>query len=161
MFSVTVPVLVTVTAFATLVEPNGVVLKVSDAGVTVTVGLVLPAFTVNEIVVDAFTLPDTPLMVTVLVPKAAVALAEKVNVLDVVAGFGLNPAVTPLGRPVALNVTLPVKPFCGVIVIELVALEVCATVTEAGLALKVNPAMASTVTANGFDGMPFATRYSV
>jgi hypothetical protein len=151
MFSVTVPVLVMVTGFATLGDPNGVVLKVNDAGETVTVGLVLPAFTVNEIVVDAVTLPDTPLMVTVLVPKAAVALAEKVNVLDVVAGFGLNCAVTPLGKPVALNVTLPLKPFCGVIVIELVAVEVCATVTEAGFALKVNPAIASTVTANGFD----------
>ena len=58
--------------------------------------------------------------VTVAVPAAAVALAVKVNVLVEVAGFGLKAAVTPLGRPEAEKLTLPVKPLAGVIVIVLV-----------------------------------------
>jgi hypothetical protein len=49
----------------------------------------------------------------VTVPVAAVPLAVKVSVLVVVVGFGLNPAVTPLGKPVALSVTLLVNPSTG------------------------------------------------
>jgi hypothetical protein len=58
----------------------------------------------------------------------------KVTVLLVVAGFGLNPAVTPLGKPAALNVTLLLKPPVGVIVITLVAVLPCTTLMLAGLA---------------------------
>src|ERR1019366_8785492 len=75
-------------------------------------------------------------MVTVDVPVAAVALAVRVNVLDVAVGFGANPAVTPLGRPEALIVTLPAKPFSGLTVIVLVPLLPCTTVTVLGLAVK-------------------------
>jgi len=64
-------------------------------------------------------LPDVPVIVTVAVPVAAVAPAVKVSVL-VVAGLGLNAAVTPLGKPDAEKVTLPLKPFAGVMVIVLV-----------------------------------------
>jgi hypothetical protein len=39
--------------------------------------------------------PEVPMIVTVNVPVAAVALAAKVRALLVVAGFGLNVAVTP------------------------------------------------------------------
>jgi hypothetical protein len=60
--------------------------------------------------------PDTPVMVTVLVPLVAVLLAVNVSVLLPVAGFGLNDAVTPVPRPLADNVTLAVKPLEGVIV---------------------------------------------
>jgi hypothetical protein len=56
-------------------------------------------------------------MVTVLVPVVAVLLAVKVRVLLPVAGFGLNEEVTPLPCPLAVKVTLPVKPLEGVIVI--------------------------------------------
>jgi len=56
-------------------------------------------------------LPDVPVMVTVAEPVVAVPLAVSVRVLEVVAGFGLKPAVTPLGNPEADMVTLPVKPF--------------------------------------------------
>jgi hypothetical protein len=59
-------------------------------------------------------------MVTVLVPLVAVLLAVNVKVLVPVAGFGLNDAVTPLPRPLADKVTLPVKPLDGVIVIVVV-----------------------------------------
>ena len=78
--------------------------------------------------------PDVPVIVTVTVPVAAVVLAVKVRVLVVVAGFGLNPAVTPLGKPDAARVTLPEKPFDGVIVIVLVPLLPCVMVTLLGLA---------------------------
>lgn len=43
-------------------------------------------------------------------------LAVKVSVLVPVVGSGLNEAVTPLPCPEAVKVTLPVKPFEGVIV---------------------------------------------
>ena len=64
--------------------------------------------------------PDVPVIVTVTVPVAAVALAVRVSVLLLVAGLGLNAAVTPLGKPDAERVTLPLKPFNGVMVIVLV-----------------------------------------
>ena len=42
-------------------------------------------------------------------------------------GLAEKPAVTPLGRPEAAKVTLPVKPFSGLTVIVLVALLPCVT----------------------------------
>ena len=63
---------------------------------------------------------------------AAEALAVSVSVLVVVVGFGLNPAVTPLGRPEALKVTLPVKPSTGVTVMVLVPLLPCVIVRLVG-----------------------------
>jgi hypothetical protein len=77
-------------------------------------------------------LPDTPWIVTVTVPVAAVALAVKVSVLLVVAGLGLKPAVTPLGRPKADKVTFLVKPPDGVMVMALVPLLPCVMVTLFG-----------------------------
>jgi hypothetical protein len=56
-------------------------------------------------------LPEVPVMVTGIVPMVAELLAVSVNVLAVLAGFGLNDAVTPLGKPDADKVTLPLKPF--------------------------------------------------
>lgn len=58
-------------------------------------------------------LPDVPVMVTVDVPVAAVAFAVNVSVLVVVPGFGLNAAVTPLGRVELVKVTPESKPFNG------------------------------------------------
>ena len=65
---------------------------------------------------ESVTLPDVPVIVTVRVPVVAELLTVSVSVLDDVAGFGLNDAVTPLGRPAADKLTLPLKPFCGVTV---------------------------------------------
>ena len=71
-------------------------------------------------------------MVTVTVPVVAVALAVSVNVLVLAVLLGLNEAVTPLGRPEATKLTLPVKPFCGVTVIVLVPLAPCTIFTLLG-----------------------------
>ena len=57
--------------------------------------------------------------VTVELPGVAVLLAVNVRVLVLVAGFALNDGVTPVGRPDAARVTLPVNPFVGVTVIVL------------------------------------------
>ncbi len=65
-------------------------------------------------------------MVTVTAPVVAVLLATSVKILVAVAGFGLNEAVTPLGKPDADKLTLPLKPFCEVTVIVLVPLVPCA-----------------------------------
>ena len=66
---------------------------------------VAPFPTVRLIVVVCVRLPEMPLTVTVNVPAAAELLAVNRNVLLVVAGFGLNEALTPLGSPDAENVT--------------------------------------------------------
>jgi hypothetical protein len=76
-------------------------------------------------------------MVTVAVPVVAVLLAVSVNVLVAVAGFGLKAAVTPLGRPDADKLTLPLKPFCGEIVTVLVPLAPWANVKLLGAAKRV------------------------
>jgi hypothetical protein len=49
-------------------------------------------------------------MVTVAAPRVAEALAVRVNVLVVVVLDGLKDAVTPVGRPEAARLTVPVKP---------------------------------------------------
>ena len=78
------------------------------------------AFTVRLRVVVLVSVPEVPVIVTATVPVAAVALAVRVSVLALLAGLGLNAAVTPLGKPDAVRVTLPLKPFAGVMVMVLV-----------------------------------------
>jgi hypothetical protein len=68
-------------------------------------------------VVVAAMLPDVPVMVSVLVPPAAEALAVRVNVLVPVVEVGENEAVTPLCNPAIERFTLPVKPYSGTTVI--------------------------------------------
>ena len=94
---------------------------VSEEGEAAIVKFGVPAaFTVRVRVVLAFRLPEVPVIVTVTVPVVAVALAVSVRVLVLVVGFGLKPAVTPLGNPEAARVTLPAKPPMSVTVIVLV-----------------------------------------
>ena len=71
-------------------------------------------------------------MLTDAGPIVATALAVNVNVLVTVAGFVLNEAVTPLGKPDADKLTLPLNPFCGVIVIVLPPRVPCVMVTLPG-----------------------------
>jgi hypothetical protein len=75
-----------------------------------------------------------PVIVTVDVPVVAVALAVKVSALVVVPGFGLNAAVTPAGKPEAVNVTPASKPFRGLIVTVLFPALPCVIVRLVGLA---------------------------
>ena len=65
--------------------------------------------TVSATVVDAVSVPDVPLMVTIEVPEVAELLAVKVRTLLPVAGLVPNAAVTPAGNPEAARVTLPLK----------------------------------------------------
>jgi hypothetical protein len=67
-------------------------------------------------------MPDVPVTVTVAVPIAVVLLAVSVNVLALAELVGLNDAVTPLGRPDAEKLTLPLKPLCGLTVMVLAPL---------------------------------------
>ena len=89
-------------------------------------------FTVSEILVCFVKLPDEPVTVIVNAPMAAVALAVSVNVLVVVAGFALNDAVTPLGKPDADKLTLPLNPLTGVTLIVLAPLVPCVVVKLLG-----------------------------
>jgi hypothetical protein len=77
-------------------------------------------------------LPEVPVMVTETVPMVAALLTVSVIVLAVLAGFGLNDAVTPLGRPDADKVTLPLKPFWALTVIVLPPLPPCVRVRLLG-----------------------------
>ena len=77
--------------------------------------------TLRGIVVVTVRLPEVPVMVTVLVPPAAEALALTVSVVVPEVGLGEKDAVTPLGRPETARVTLPVNPYSGVIVTTVVA----------------------------------------
>ena len=90
------------------------------------------AVTVRLSVVLCDNEPDVPVTVTVLVPAAAVALAVSVSVLVDVVLAGLNDAVTPLGRPDAVNATVPVKPFTLPTVTVLVPFALCAMLSVDG-----------------------------
>ena len=82
-------------------------------------------------VVVCVKLPEMPVIVTVALPIAALD-AVKVSVLAVEVLAGLNDAVTPLGRPLAVRATAPLKPPMGDIEIALVPLPPGATLTLLG-----------------------------
>ena len=67
--------------------------------------------TVTVRVVDAVSEPEVPVMVIVALPGVAELLAVNVSTLLPVVGLVEKAAVTPLGRPDAARVTLPVNPF--------------------------------------------------
>jgi len=89
-------------------------------------------FTVRETVVVAVKEPDVPVIVTLLVPAVAVPLAVNVSVLVLPVLAGLNDAVTPLGSPEAVKLTLPLNPFRGITLIVLVPLPPCVMLTLLG-----------------------------
>jgi hypothetical protein len=63
--------------------------------------------------------PEVPVIVTLDVPIAAAPPAVRVTLVEAGSGLELKDAVTPLGRPDAEKVTLPLKPFLGETVMEL------------------------------------------
>jgi hypothetical protein len=75
-----------------------------------------------------------PVIVTVDVPVVAVLDAVSVNTLVPIVGFVPNVAVTPLGRPLALNVKQLFKPLVGATVIVLVPFDPLFTVRLVGFA---------------------------
>jgi hypothetical protein len=89
-------------------------------------------FTVSENWAVAVSEPETPVTVTVVgPPTVALPAAVSVTTLLLVAGLGLNDALTPDGKPMAENVTLPVNPFAGVMLREFVLVLSWVSVTLA------------------------------
>lgn len=68
---------------------------------------------VRLITVVAVALPEVPVIVTAAAPSEAERLTVKLRILEDVVLWGLNEAVTPLGRPEAERPTLPEKPLAG------------------------------------------------
>lgn len=95
----------------------------------------VPAPTVSAIVAVLDNVPEVAVTVTLLVPKVAVLDALKVNVaLSPVVDGGVNVAVTPVGRPLTENDTLPVNPPVRVTAIDAVAVAPRSTEALPGVA---------------------------
>src|ERR1035438_10085848 len=104
---------------------------------------------VSATVVVAVGAPGVPVIVTVVGPPAAAEpLAVSVSVLVPAVGFGLNNAVTPLGRTDVARLTLPVNPPTSVTVMVLAPpAPPAAIVTLLGAADSVKPGVELTVRA--------------
>ena len=76
--------------------------------------------------------PDVPLIEILTVPTLADLATFRVSVLLVVAGFGLNDAVTPFGKPEADRLTLLLNPFRWVTVMVLFPLPPRAMLKDVG-----------------------------
>lgn len=72
------------------------------------------------------------MIVTLALPMDAFVVAENVTMLEPVAGFGANVAVTPFGNPAAEKFTLLANPFSAAIVIVLFAVPPRLTVRLPG-----------------------------
>jgi hypothetical protein len=90
-------------------------------------------------------LPDVPVTVTVNPPLIALLLAARVKVLVPVVLVEVKKEFTPLGKPDAVKLTVPVKPFWGVMAIVLPALDPCARLKLFGDAERVKFGAAFTV----------------
>jgi hypothetical protein len=122
--------------------PCAMLSAVGEAAIVKLGGFVI----VTAIVVFAVNAPDVPVIVTVVVPAAAVDAAVKV----IPRGEPLaepNVAVTPAGSPEAASATVPVKPFCALMAMLLTPLAPPAKLTLAGVAESVNVAGAVMVSA--------------
>jgi hypothetical protein len=75
----------------------------------------------------------------------AVLATLSVNTVELVALYGTNRAVTPVGRPITAKVTLPLNPFAGTIVIVELPLAPCAMLKLAGDAVNAKLGAAVTV----------------
>src|SRR5262245_6015140 len=123
-----------------------VIVTLGGAAESVKLG-VATSFTVRPTVVERLRPPPLPLIVTVAAPSVAVLEAARVRVLlpPVVDG-GAKVAVTPVGNPLALSVTLSVNPPVRVIAIVLVPLPPRLIVRDGGAADSVKLGAATTLT---------------
>jgi hypothetical protein len=105
--------------------------------------------TESAMLVVAVAEPDVPVIVTVDPPIDAVLLAVNVSTLVPVVGLVPNAAVTPLGRPDAARVTLPVNPLKSVTVMVSVAVLPCTTdrLVDDGASVKPDPGTVRTIVA--------------
>jgi hypothetical protein len=94
------------------------------------------AFTVSCSVVVAVRPSCVPVIVIVNVPSVAAVLSVRVNRLLVTAGFGLNEAVTPLGKPETERFT---RPGCGLMMICVEPELPCTMLSEFGEGIRVRP----------------------
>jgi hypothetical protein len=85
--------------------------------------------TVTVIVTADVRLPEVPLTVNVDTLFAAALVAVSVSVLVAVVLAGLNAAVTPVGKPVAVKATAALKPACGPTVMVAIPVPPAATFT--------------------------------
>ena len=93
------------------------------------------AVTASETFTVRTSAPLVPVTVTCEVPTGVLAAAANVTVLLLpVVDAGLNVAVAPAGRPLAVKVTAPVKPIRRVMAIVLAAVPPWLALTDAGLA---------------------------
>ena len=95
--------------------------------------------TLSPTTVDAVVVPEVPVMVTEVNAAGSDAADVKVITLEPVVGLVANAAVTPLGRPVAASVTLPVNPPKSSTVMVSVLLLPWSRVTGDEPASSVNP----------------------
>jgi hypothetical protein len=88
---------------------------VCDAGEVDTVKSGVRAVTVSATEVLWLALPLWPVIVSVKFPAAVEVAVDMVRVddPDVLIDDALNLAVPPAGKPVTLNDTVPVNPFCA------------------------------------------------
>ena len=80
---------------------------------------VTAAFTTSVMVVECVSDPLVPVMVSVYVPAAVVELVEteSVEFPEPVTDVGLTLPLAPLGNPLTLKFTAPVKPFTALMVV--------------------------------------------
>jgi hypothetical protein len=109
------------------------------------------AFTVSAIVVVAVRPSSVPVTVTLNVPTVAVALTLKVTSVLFTAGFGLNDAVTPLGRPEIENVTGLLSGLASTVVAPVLP---CVIVSELGVAISPRPGATVSFTVVVCDRLP-------
>jgi len=70
----------------------------------------------SETVVVCVSVPLTPVSVSIKLPAGVLVPVVTERLDDAVAGFGVKLALAPVGRPLTLKVTWPVKPPVGLIV---------------------------------------------
>ena len=135
---------VTVSVVADPCVTDSVAADAASVKLGVCVGLI-----VRETLELAVSAPDVPAIVSVEVPAAAVLLAVRVSMLELVVGLVPNEAVTPAGSPDTASVTLPANPPEPLTVTVSAILPPAVTVSAevAGVIVKLGLAVPGTVSA--------------